>query len=445
MKKKELLRQLNNLQNKILPNQTWKEKSREILHAQIIAQTSELDSNKLSKVLAQKFAFTILRPVAMTFAILIAVSGIWAAGVGATKNSLPGDLLWGLKLTGERLQVNLALNDEKKTNLEMSFAGLRLDEAKKVMSRTNDKSKLELPLKKYQENMANVKSNLAKLEMTDKGKALKLADMVDRQASVYVDLLRSDEIKSDSNTTDAIIVSKATGDKALSVMLNEFESGSEDVSLDELKLKLSERIEGLKKDNEGAKTDIQTIIDNKAKAEELAKAEAAKAKAEAEAAAKVEAEKKQEDAATAIDKTKTTTTEADKEQSNSNANTNTNSGTDLNTNSNVNLNTNSNTNINSDISALEPEAPVEVLPTIEEMKDKPAQIEKLLAKAEEYLKSNSVSQAFVQVNQADDILSTINKVIDANSQYLVAPVENQEADKPADSAKVEAIETETKS
>jgi hypothetical protein len=429
MKKKDLLRQLNNLQSTIKPDQVWKEKGREILHAQITAQTSSVSPKVLSHAISNKILFSILRPVSVTLAIFIAVIGVWVAGVSATKNSLPGDLLYGLKLTGERLQVNLALSDEKRTDLEMAFAEIRLNEVKQVMSKSKDKDKLALSLKKYQESMTNIKSNLAKLEMTDKSKALKVANLVDEKAKVYTDLLRGENITQDKNTAEAIVVSKATSDKALSVILNDFESGNSTVTLEEIKSKIDIRIADIRKDNEVAKKNIETIIINKAKADELAKAEEeARIKAEAEAKAKAEAEAKAQaeaDAKTQLEAENTAATGTD-----SSINTETTQNQTEQNPVDLSTNANTNSNTNSEVKTEETPKPVEeVLPTIDEIKNNPAEIEKLLVKAEDFMKNNSVSQAFDELNKADDLLNIVNKVIEANSQYLEAPAENQDQTK----------------
>ena len=439
MKKKELLRQLNNLQNTILPDQEWKATGREILRTQITAQTSSISPKVLSQAISHKILFSILRPVGVSLVIFIAVIGVWVAGVSATKNSLPGDLLYGLKLTGERLQVNLSLSDEKRTDLEMAFAEIRLNEVKQVMGKSNDKTKMAVSLKKFQESMTNIKSNLAKLEMTDKSKALKVANLVDVKAKVYTDLLRGENITPDKNTTEAIAVSKATSDKALSVILKDFEIGSDNISLADIKTKVTVRITDLRKDNELAQKNIATIIINKAKADELAKAEAeAKAKAEAEAKAKADAEAK-------IKAEEQAKADAEAEKAAA-AQTDTSIKTEPVVNQAeqnpvevTNTNTNSNSNTNSEVKSEENPVPVEeVLPTIDEIKNNPVEIEKLLVKAEDFLKNNSVTQAFDELNKADDLLNIVNKVIDANSQYLEAPAENQ------DQTKTQAEDTSAK-
>jgi len=438
MKKKELLRQLNNLQNQIKPDQVWKEKGREVLYAQITAQTSSISPKILSRSISNKILISVLRPVSVSLAIFIAIVGVWVAGVSATRNSLPGDLLYGLKLTGERLQVNLALSDEKRTDLEIAFAEIRLNEVKEVMNKTKDKEQVAVSLKKFQESMTNVKSNLAKLEMADKGKALKVAKVVDEKTKIYADLLREENIVSNKNTSEAIVISKATGDKALSVILKEFESGNSTTSLEEIKSKLIVRIEDIREDSAMAKKNIETIIVNKAKAEVLAKAEAeahakaeaeAKAKAEEDAQLKAEAEAKAKaEGESLIEETTADNVNAQpmplpvKEQP-----------------SGANANVNVNTNINAEVLPEDTAMPKaeEVLPKIDEVKNNPAEVEKLLIKAEDFLKSNSVSQAFEQVRQADILLNILNKVINANSQYLETPEETVAADTETDAKEEE--------
>ncbi|MBN1326226.1 hypothetical protein JW977_04605 [Candidatus Falkowbacteria bacterium] len=445
MKKKELLRQLNNLQDQIKPDQVWKEKGREVLYAQINAQTSSVSPKVISQTITNKIIISVLRPVSVSLAIFIAIIGVWVVGVNATKNSLPGDLLYGLKLTGERLQVNLALSDEKRTDLEIAFAEIRLNEVKEVMTKTKDKGQLAVSLKKFQESMSNVKSNLAKLEMTDKDKALKVAKVVDEKTKIYTDLLRGENIVSDKNTNEAIAVSKATGDKALSVILKEFEEGDSATNLEDIKSKLIVRIEDLREDSALAQKNIETIIINKAIAEELAKAQAeAKAKAEEEARIKAEEEAKAQAEAEAkeaeIQADETSTETANTESTEPSL---TEENLPETTNTNTDTNNNINTNTNSEVIPEEVvEPPIEeILPTIDEVKENPDKIEKLLVKAEDFLKSNSVSQAFEQIRQADDLLNILNKVINANSQYLEALEENTiEVDAAADVEGVKAEE-----
>jgi len=428
MKKRELLKQLHNLKN-FKPDLEWQRTNREILLSQIKAQTKAefVFSNKL---LFKNLFVAAYKPIGGLILIIGILFGAWIASVGATRNSLPGDLLYGFKLTTERMQVNLTLNDEKRTNLEMAFAERRLDEIKKTVAKdgsSSGKKNLELTFKKYQESINNVKSNLAKLEITNKQTAIKVANLVDEKTKVYVNILKDQQEQNpqltNKDTEQAISVSKATGDKALAVILNEFEVGGSGLKIDDLRQKIGNRIEDIEKNIESAKTDIEKIIANKKIAEEAAASAAAKALAEKKAAdekAAAEAKAAETEKPASLEQSKTTETpstgsEADKAQT---AETKTDT---LATETVKPAEENTTAEVNT-----EEKEPEEVLPTIEEIKDKPKEAQALLAKAQDYLKSGSVSQAFDLVKQADDIMTLVEKVIKANEQYLDTQINNDE-------------------
>jgi hypothetical protein len=426
MKKRELLKQLHDLRRTIKPDLKWQEANREILLSQIKAQT-KLNFVLSHKLLVKNFLVAVYKPVGAMILVASILFGTWIATVGAAKNSLPGDFLYGLKLTTERMQVNLTMNDEKRTNLEFAFAERRLDEIKKTAAKdesSKNKKNIEATLKKFQESINNVKSNLAKLEITDKQAALKVADLIDQKAKEYIDIIKdqqatSPQLADNKETEQAISISKATADKALSLIVKEFESGESELILDQVKDKINARILDLEKNLISVQSEIDLIIVNKKLAEEKAKAEAEKQAAEEKV--RLEAEK-----AAAIAETTNTAENTPSTETKPEGNPNTVNDSNTNTNSNVAQpdpapNTNSN-EVN--VENVE-EAPLEeVLPTIEEIKDKPKEIEMLIAKAKGYLQSNSVSQAFDFVRQAEDVMTLVDKVIEANKQYLDTQINN---------------------
>jgi len=413
MKKKDLIKQLQGLSQKIKPDLEWQRSNRDILVAQINAQTGlDYKSSKvLSQAITQKIFMAVLKPIAYAAVILLAIGGSWTVGANATKNSLPGDLLYSLKLSGERLQVNLTLNDEKRTNLEIAFATKRLDEIQKVMNKPDNKSKenLDLTLQKFQESMANVKTGLSKLELSNKDKAIKVANLVDEKAKVFVDLLQTKKpgnTQVNQNTQDAITVSKAIGEKAVSVLLNEFEAGNGNVTLEEVTNKVNTKIESLEKELETAKINIAAIIINKAAAAEKAKAQA-------------EAEKASQESATPEGQPETTSNTNQSQPSEAQP---------------VNPPAAENTNQ----ASVDQNNTEETLPTLEEMDGKIKEAESFIAQAKELLKNSSVTQAFEQINKADELITLINKVIAANSQYLEVPGDiNPTSDSGANQGKAE--------
>ena len=187
MKKKELLQKLNNLKQEIKPDKAWQEANRGILLTQIKAQSRlefEAKNKVFFNVFSNKFAKHGIRLAASFAVVILLVFGAWITSVNATKNSLTGEFWYSIKLTTERVQVSLALDDEKKANLEIEFAERRLEEIERVVEKSDlvqTREDIEVPLKKFQESIANIKSNLAKLEKTDSQTALKLANLVDEK------------------------------------------------------------------------------------------------------------------------------------------------------------------------------------------------------------------------------------------------------------------------
>jgi hypothetical protein len=411
MTKKELLKQLHNLNQEIKPDAEWKASNRDILMSQIKAQTTVAKIEHASifnGLMFKKFIAAAYRPVAAMVLIVGIVLGGYTMTVSATKNSLPGDFLYPIKLTGERMKVNLAGNDEKKANLEIEFAQKRLDEMQKVAdnsgSDSDKKENMQVSLQKYQESINNVKTSLSKLEKTDSATALKVAKMVDDKTQNYVEILidqqaKSPEITKAADTTDAISASKSMAEKALDVIINEYKAGSREVTLEtvvqSLQNKLTDLNNGLEKDGQ----DLDKIIVNMALAKEL------EAKQVAEAA-KVAAE--------AVKLAETTGTAPTETTAETIAETN------------QNTNTNDNANINAPVQEPTPieapvPAPVEVLPIPEVAKSRLVEIRSLLAQANGYLSTKEVFLSYARMKDAQDLMVLIDKVIEANKQYLEEP------------------------
>ncbi len=455
MKKKELLKQLNSLKETVKPDAEWQADNREILLSQINAQTRlDFAKNKfklLPNLFQRKFAMSVLKPMVSLMIILVFVFGAWTASVSATQKSLPGDLFYNIKLTTERVQVNLTLNDEKRANLEIAFAQRRLEEIEKIIEQ-NEPYNLAVPLQKFRENMNNVKSNLAKLEIKDKESAVKIANLIDEKTAEYVEVLTDQQEKSLEvalNTEEAITASKSMGDKALTLIIEEYERGAGDLSeeeVEEIVGKVQNRLDDLETSLNSVKTDIELIIQAQtAEAERLAKeakqaAQAAEEQAAEEAAAEETAETNNEESAESAEQEQTAETETPTDdqsaQESSEESAETAESTEETTDSDSEQSAEpaeSNDNEESD----EPTANEQItneteteqaedLPEIEATKDLRVEALTLLADAKNLLNDKKVSQAFAKIKQADDLASLINKVISANSQYLEQAKAEQE-------------------
>lgn len=85
-----------------------------------------------------------LQPALVTVLVLGVATGGWVTSVHAASNSLPGDVLYSIKIASEKTQVALASlsQDERAiTGLRVAFAKRRLDEVKQVVKKPSGKKK----------------------------------------------------------------------------------------------------------------------------------------------------------------------------------------------------------------------------------------------------------------------------------------------------------------
>ncbi len=410
MRKRDLLKQLHNLKSEIKPDADWKKSNREILAFQIKAQTSDAIQNKIvwSNLLAKKFMTAVYKPVGAMILIFGIALGGYVMTVGATKNSLPGDFLYPVKITSERMKINMANDEGEKANLEIEFAERRLEELKKVSEKaiTDDSQKenVKVSLQKYQESINNVKNSLAKLEKTDTTAAVKVAKLIEEKTKDYVEIINQekdknpDVIKTEA-ANEAISVSKSTAEKALEMIMNEFKAGSKEVTLDTVIQRLEKKVADSDLNLTKYKADLDTIIANIAAAKALADKKAAEEKAAAEAAAKAAAEVKAEETVTTSE-TGTAPAEVKTEPV-------------------------PDANVNQAVEAPQEEikAPEVPLPTPEEIKVKLAQVRGLLDQARGYLVTKEVLWSYAKIMEADQILGLARQVIEANKVMLEAPQE----------------------
>ena len=102
--------------------------------------------NSFIDLFVPKEFFLYVRPLAISALAFIIVVGGWIAGVSASQDSLPGDVLWGVKLAGEKTRLVIASvggSKEKEAGLHLEFASNRAEEIKEVVSKEESVKKVE--------------------------------------------------------------------------------------------------------------------------------------------------------------------------------------------------------------------------------------------------------------------------------------------------------------
>ena len=256
MQKNDFYKALRASKQDIEPKADWKQSNRDLLVSQLSAQTriaagSERGNIFIPLVRSLQFA---AKPIAAVFIIVLVGLGSYTASVSATKNSLPGDLFYPVKLTSERVQVNFAKNKEEKAKLEIAFASRRLQEVQEVKKDPTKKAEdLSVPIQKFKENVIQAKGHLEQVKQEDAAVALVLADSLDDQTEEFITVLESEkkeknEVKNEKlnkEINDAILVTKDTNTAAVTLIIKTKKSTEEtddETSQDEIEKKVEDRL-----------------------------------------------------------------------------------------------------------------------------------------------------------------------------------------------------------
>lgn len=115
----------------IRPDQKQKEEFRNLL----VARTARAEYNTGAKLTVKSFfVWDLLKPLPI-MSLLLIISLLGGSAVFASQNSVPGDILYPVKLGAEKIKVALANGDAKKASLHLEFASERLNELNKIIEK----------------------------------------------------------------------------------------------------------------------------------------------------------------------------------------------------------------------------------------------------------------------------------------------------------------------
>jgi len=246
--------QLKNLKE-IKPRSEWRDTQRELLLNQITRQITDREPSKalnywllFKSVLPTGFVKFIARPagIVSALAVLIFSSGVFS--VSASKGSLPGDILYPVKLTSEKVKVGLAEKGEQKAKLHVEIAEERVREIEKVVQQeTSSESKqvkVKIAAEGLKKEMENAKKELDKVkdipkstktavnvvkELDEKADAISekvQAVKTTQTAEVPTTVKADDSVKAIVKTlNEATVATDQTGVKAVEVMVEKHAAG----------------------------------------------------------------------------------------------------------------------------------------------------------------------------------------------------------------------------
>lgn len=196
---KHQLKELGSVHKSINPSGLWIEENKKRLMAQItntVGAQSTVSVKSSFKKLVRTFLPTqflaVMRPAFTAAMVLVLAFAGWAASVSASFNSLPGDVLWNVKVAAEKTDIALTTSKEEKIKKQLEYNERRVDEVKTVFE-NNDKKSTDKNRDAAKKELAKVKESVKdavksaddavrETAQTDPDKAVQLALVVGNKA-----------------------------------------------------------------------------------------------------------------------------------------------------------------------------------------------------------------------------------------------------------------------
>ncbi len=180
-----------------------------------------------------QFKKNALRPLAIGFAAFAVLIGGWGGMVNASFDTVPGDVLYPVKIATERAQLTMALTDERKAKLHVEFASRRLDEVAIITSSGEpSEEQVRVAMEGFTREIESVSQTIEEMKAEDLESATELAKIVDRKVDEYTATIKQTEPEIPEENLPEITVAYETvdsaDDQATEVMVENHEAAQEE-------------------------------------------------------------------------------------------------------------------------------------------------------------------------------------------------------------------------
>ena len=281
----DIIKQLKDLRQDVKPRDEWVTHKRDLLVSQISSQTTQKKSSYAmnSWYLTKSFMpggvmKFVARPVGVLTLLALFVFGSGMLSVNASKGSLPGDFLYPVKLTSEKVKVGLTVSKERKAELHVDFAGERVNEIETVLvvekEVSEQEQKIKIAVDELKKDLQKAQDSMEESMNTtdDSEKAVASAMEIDKKTEeINVKIaLNLEEVKENKELTkdlkEAELATTKTSVVAVEVMIDKHESGEVELSEVELVEVITKKIDNAEKKvqevSETAKSAIEVIEKN---------------------------------------------------------------------------------------------------------------------------------------------------------------------------------------
>mgnify|MGYP001588884829 FL=1 len=284
----KILEQLKELKN-IRPREGWVNAQRELLLSQITTQNAVKPQSFLvngwylvKSLMPVGVLRFVARPVGVFVSLMVLIFSTGMFGVNASRGSLPGDFLYQVKLTSEKVKVGFTVAEEKKAVLHVQFAEERVKEIEKVSQKSSSietkKEQIKVAATGLKDEMTKTNETLDKVKQ-DQTKSkevvatVKQVDQKTTELGVRIDQ-KKEELKDNKEISKSLSEVKAamaeTGVKAVEVIVSKHESGAvklSDSEIIETINNIDKKIENAQKKVDEATLQVKEVTTNVTDAE----------------------------------------------------------------------------------------------------------------------------------------------------------------------------------
>ena len=248
MSKRDLLQKLSTIRHAergIVPDLAWKASARKQIVSRVrneLASGVEFSKVKTptESVFMTRFMQLMRAPALITASIITTVFGGSLLGVSASERSVPGDLLYPIKIASEQTQLALTPDKADKLRLKTEFVGRRVDEIKTIATTPDatSPSRLREAAQGLKRDLDTVKTQLQEVKQATPGQtAVAVAKLVDQKSDDVAQQLKQvkDTVPQDVKPTlaEAEVAAVHTGVAAVEVLIDtKTSTSSQDVISD---------------------------------------------------------------------------------------------------------------------------------------------------------------------------------------------------------------------
>lgn len=263
MSKRELLKRMKAVKTAerfALPNPHWVQSTRETLVQQVRntlpAQPMPMPAKAKTafSLITKQIAHSVRGPVFALSSAIAAILGGSLFGVSASERSLPGDILYPVKIASEQTRLAMTGSKTEKVKLKTTFVGRRVEEIKTLSKQDSQQKKVKEVTETLKRDLVTVKEQLKEvvqeatpMEIAD---AAKLVDQATTKVASDLKVLKLESTTMEEKQLLSEVQAAAinTSVNAVATLVEVQKNPEAQISTEEVNKVLTDRIETVKQD-----------------------------------------------------------------------------------------------------------------------------------------------------------------------------------------------------